>query len=159
MTSCFDRIHVNFLNVDIENKRNVIASVAAGILFFGGWWLMIDTAANFTKTNEWSNVYIIVTIAGSIAMFMVNAVSNSQVQGVSMDEGILGTKGSRLWLMSAFVLSFACIVAATWIMFSDYVLQKTDKSNWPGVSLFIHNFMIFMASLVYKFGRSEEHWG
>jgi len=31
--------------------------------------------------------------------------------------------------------------------------------TYPGVAIFLQNFLIFLASLVYKFGRSEELWG
>jgi len=140
-----------------------VAAVVSSILFFSGWWIYIDTAAIYTSKGEWNNVYIIVTIAGTVAMFMVNAVSNSQVRGEAMNESVLGTKGARLWLMSGFVLAFASLVAAIWIMFADFVLvpgpHRDDWSVMPGVALFFHNFLIFLAALVYKFGRTEELWG
>lgn len=31
--------------------------------------------------------------------------------------------------------------------------------TYPGVAIFLQNLLIFVASLVYKFGRSEELWG
>lgn len=31
---------------------------------------MIDTATIYTPIGQWNNVYIIVTVAGTIAMFM-----------------------------------------------------------------------------------------
>jgi hypothetical protein len=31
--------------------------------------------------------------------------------------------------------------------------------TYPGVAIFMQNFLIFVASVVYKFGRSEELWG
>lgn len=61
--------------------------------------------------------------------------------------------------MMAFVLSFASLVAATWIMFSDYVLREGGHPTSPGIGLFITNFIIFTSSCVYKFGRTEEMWG
>ena len=36
-------------------KRNGIASVVAGGLFFSAWWLMLDTAAVY-EAKDWSNV-------------------------------------------------------------------------------------------------------
>uniref|UniRef100_A0A8R1E4N9 Uncharacterized protein n=1 Tax=Caenorhabditis japonica TaxID=281687 RepID=A0A8R1E4N9_CAEJA len=60
--------------------------------------------------------------------------------------------------MAAFVVSFASLVAATWILFSDYVLRQGDHTVWPGVALFLTNFIIFASSCVYKFGRTEEMW-
>lgn len=61
--------------------------------------------------------------------------------------------------MAAFVMSFASLVAATWILFSDYVLRAGGHQVWPGVALFLTNFIIFTSSCVYKFGRTEEMWG
>ncbi|KAK0425532.1 hypothetical protein QR680_009248 [Steinernema hermaphroditum] len=158
MSGCLDHIRCG-VEFDWEGKRNAVASIVASVLFFSGWWLLIDTAAVYTPSGAWNNVYIIITIAGTIAMFMVNAVSNSQVRGQAMEEGLLGTKGARLWMMSAFVLSFSCLVAAIWVMFADFVLITGVHAVWPGVALFLHNFLIFLASLTYKFGRTEELWG
>jgi len=143
-------------NFDWDTKRNTYSAIASGFLFFFGWWIMIDTA--IIHSTNWSNWYFVLTIVGTLTMFMVNVVSNSVVQGNSMDEGICGEKGARLWLMLGFIGSFACIVAAIWIMFADYVLPKDDASNWPGVALFLQASMIFLASLTYKFGRTEELW-
>ncbi|PIO76806.1 ABC transporter, ATP-binding protein [Teladorsagia circumcincta] len=157
MSGCLDQISCN-CNIDLDGKRNAIASVTAATLFSVAWWLMIDTSAVYGKA-DWNNVYYIITVGSTVAMFMVNAVSNSQVRGESLHEGLLGTKGSRLWLMAAFVLSFASLVAATWVLFSDYVLLTGDHPVWPGVALFLTNFIIFASSCVYKFGRTEEMWG
>ncbi|VDO40317.1 hypothetical protein V3C99_005036 [Haemonchus contortus] len=157
MSGCLDQISCN-CNIDLDGKRNAVASITAATLFSVAWWLMIDTSAVYGKA-DWNNVYYIITVGSTLAMFMVNAVSNSQVRGESLHEGLLGTKGSRLWLMAAFVLSFASLVAATWVLFSDYVLLTGDHPVWPGVALFLTNFIIFASSCVYKFGRTEEMWG
>jgi hypothetical protein len=42
--------------------------------------------------------------------------------------------------------------------FGDYVLHQGDGPKWPGIALFAHTFLIFLSSLIYKFGRTEEHW-
>jgi hypothetical protein len=33
------------------------------------------------------------------------------------------------------------------------------KSTYPGVAFFLQNLFIFLASVAYKFGRSEDMWG
>ena len=60
--------------------------------------------------------------------------------------------------MLGFIGSFACIVAGIWIMFANYVFHDGEHPTWPGIALFIHSFLIFISSLVYKFGRTEELW-
>ncbi|KAI1713933.1 transmembrane protein 50A [Ditylenchus destructor] len=156
MTTCMESLPCS-PQFDWDNKRNTYSSVAAGALFFLGWWLMIDTAVT-TEAEHWTNVYFLLTVASTFSLFMVNAVSNGIVQGTAMDEGVLGVKGARLWLMFGFIASFACIVAGIWIMFARYVLVTADHPTWPGVALFLHTFLIFLSSLVYKFGRTEELW-
>jgi len=144
--------------LDWDNRRNTYSAIAAGVLFFLGWWLIIDTAVT---ANNWSNVFFILTAASTFFMFMVNAVSNQAVHGTAMDEGLLGVKGARLWLMLGFIGSFATLVAGIWIMFGNYVLSHdgtNSGTNWPGFAIFLHTFLIFIASLIYKFGRTEELW-
>uniref|UniRef100_A0AC35UB34 Transmembrane protein 50A n=1 Tax=Rhabditophanes sp. KR3021 TaxID=114890 RepID=A0AC35UB34_9BILA len=155
MAGCLDSVNIN-LDLDLGEKRNTIASITSGIFFTVGWWIYIDAALVYSKDGQWSNSYIIVSIFATIAMFMVNAVSNSQE---AMEEGILGTKGSRFWLLIAFILSFASIIASVWIMFADYVLVGGQHPVYPGVALFLNVFLIFLGSFVYKFGRAEEYWG
>lgn len=41
------------------------------------------------------------------------------------------------------------------LLFSE---ATKDGSSWPAVSLLLQNVFIFLASLTYKFGRSEESW-
>lgn len=60
--------------------------------------------------------------------------------------------------MFGFIASFACIVGGIWIMFADFVLIPGENAVWPGVALFLHTFLIFISSLIYKFGRTEELW-
>ncbi|KAI6219871.1 Small membrane protein related [Aphelenchoides besseyi] len=143
-----------FHDIDWSIRRNQLASIGSGILFSLGIWLYIDTAASTGKA-DWNNVYVLVTIASCIAMFMVNAVSNVHLQESYASEP---NPGARLWMMFAFILSFSSLVAALWLMFSDYVLRQGNDPKWPGVSLFLNNFLIFCASLVYKFGRTEENF-
>uniref|UniRef100_A0A0N5A5E7 Transmembrane protein 50B n=1 Tax=Parastrongyloides trichosuri TaxID=131310 RepID=A0A0N5A5E7_PARTI len=154
MAGCLDNVHID-LDLDFGEKRNTIASVLSGILFFTGWWIYIDTAAFYTPLHAWSHSYIIIPIIASIAMFMVNAVSNRYVSGESYEEGLLGTKGARFWIFVAFVLSFSSVIGAILIMFSDYVLVQGEHSVYPGVALFLNVFSIFLASFTYKFGRVE----
>jgi len=156
MAACFEGLmNMDNFRIDWEQQRNNIAAIGAGFLFSLGIWLYVDTAAVYP--SEWNNIYVLVTIASVVAMFMVNSVSNSQIHGTYDYGGMLGTRGARLWLMLAFVLSFASLVAAVWLMFSEYVFRQGDTPKWPGVALFLNNFLIFCASLLYKFGRVDNN--
>uniref|UniRef100_A0A1I8C0Q8 Transmembrane protein 50A n=1 Tax=Meloidogyne hapla TaxID=6305 RepID=A0A1I8C0Q8_MELHA len=143
MAGCLDTLQHN-ASFDWDTRRNTYSAIFAGFLFFFAWWLVIDTAVVFTPKGNWNN--------------WVNSVSNRALEGLYSEEGVLGVKGTRIWLMIGFIGSFACIIAGIWIMFGDYVLQKNDNPKWPGVAIFLHTLLTFIASLTYKFGRSEELW-
>lgn len=51
MSGCFDQLNCH-CNVDLEGKRNAVASVISSVLFFFAWWLMIDTAAVYSKASQ-----------------------------------------------------------------------------------------------------------
>lgn len=40
--------------------------------------------------------------------------------------------------------------------FTSFFLAVKESSSWPAVSLLLQNVLIFLGSLVFKFGRSEE---
>ncbi|XP_041462449.1 transmembrane protein 50A-like [Lytechinus variegatus] len=146
----------------IPEKRNFISSIAAGILFFGGWWVIIDAAVVFPDNSEMKHAYHACGVVSTIAFFMINAVSSGQVRGDSYNEGCMGQTGARIWLFVGFVLSFAGLIASMWILFEDYVVNPKNNPEapnaYPGVAVFLQNFLIFMGALVFKFGRTEELW-
>ena len=102
--------------------------------------------------------------------------SNAQVRGDAYTNGCMGPRGARVWLFVGFVLGFVSVFAACWILFADFVpdgknyiplfslftetISFTEqKPKYPGVGLFLQNIFIFVASLLFKFGRSEDMWG
>ncbi|KAF5283300.1 hypothetical protein FQR65_LT13979 [Abscondita terminalis] len=140
-----------------DNKRNAIASMASGFLFFLGWWVIIDAASVYPGTVEAG--YHMCGVIGTISLIMVNSVSNAQIRGEAYEGGCLGPRGSRIWLFLGFVLGFASVIASCWILFANFVGTTETISHWPGVGLFLQNALIFISSLIFKFGRSEDLWG
>lgn len=80
-----------------------------------------------------------------------------QVRGDSYTEGCMGQMGARIWLFLGFLLQFSSLIASCGVLFGMYVAQA-KQPEWPGVALFLQNFFIFIASLVFKFGRKEDLW-
>lgn len=152
MSGCLDQMYCPDFEV-ISERRNLISSVSAGVLFFIGWWIMIDAAA----TQEFKHAFHTPGVISSLAVFMVNAVSNAQVRGETYNTGCIGQTGARVWLIMGFLLLFGSLIAASWILFGFYVV-KSDAHPWPGVAVFLQNALIFFSAIVFKFGRTEEHW-
>ncbi|XP_073230601.1 transmembrane protein 50A-like [Porites lutea] len=152
MSGCFDQMHCPDFEA-VTERRNLLSSITAGSLFFIGWWIIIDAAA----TDPFEPAYHTPGAIASFALFMVNAVSNAQVRGESYTTGCIGQRGARVWLLMGFVLLFGSLIAASWILFGEFVVPaKPDP--WPGVAIFLQNALIFFSAIVFKFGRTEESW-
>lgn len=171
MAGCLDNAQLpNLENLNLGERRNKVSSIVAGILFFSGWWFAIDAAASYTvKTDDGGkrdlkDVFHICGVFGTISMAMVNAVSNGQLRGESYTTGCLGNQGARVWFFVGFLLGFGSLIGACWILFGEYLFPNaentfTPQHYYPGWAIFLQNFLIFAASLIYKFGRSEDLWG
>lgn len=134
-------------------RRNMISSVIAGFLFFTGWWLIIDVAAQGPSSAEFPVSYYVCGVMGSLGLFMINSVSNGQLRGDAFTEGCMGPRGARLWLFVGFVVGFASLIASGWIVLGGH------GNNGYQIAVFVQNLFIFASGLVYKFGRSEDLWG
>ncbi|XP_055325222.1 transmembrane protein 50A [Sitodiplosis mosellana] len=147
LTSCFW--------FSAENQRNTFASILAGVLFFTGWWFLIDAISVYGETTA---LQIILGIMGTASLIMVNSVSQAQINGdVAFNGGCLETRGARIWIFVGFVLGFAAIIAAVWTMIVR-LNGSENKSSWPAISVLLQNVFIFLGSIVFKFGRSEESY-
>ncbi|KAJ1525429.1 hypothetical protein ONE63_010242 [Megalurothrips usitatus] len=155
--SCVDNINIPpcFWFVGGE-KRNAIASMVAGTLFFMGWWFIIDAQSVYPENM--SHAYHVCGVFGTLSLFMINAVSNAQMRGDAYNGGFCGPRGARLWLFLGFVMGFGSVIASCWILFANYVSNPEMPSHWPGFALFFQNVFIFMGSLIYKFGRVEDQF-
>ncbi|KAL0985549.1 hypothetical protein UPYG_G00158480 [Umbra pygmaea] len=142
--------------VDWGERRNTVASIVAGVFFFSGWWVMIDAAVTYPNQEKMNHAFHTCGVFSTIAFFMINAVSNAQVQGEMYGDGCLGRTGARLWLFIGFMMMFGCLIASIWILFGAYVVPKKDV--YPGLAVFFQNALIFFSTLIYKFGRTEDLW-
>uniref|UniRef100_A0A4X2K620 Transmembrane protein 50B n=1 Tax=Vombatus ursinus TaxID=29139 RepID=A0A4X2K620_VOMUR len=109
--------------IDWSERRNTVASVVAGVLFFTGWWIMIDAAVVYPKPEQMNHAFHTCGVFSTLAFFMINAVSNAQVRGDSYESGCLGRTGARVWLFIGFMLMFGSLIASMWILFGAYVTQ------------------------------------
>ena len=95
-------------NIEWGEKRNKIASVLSGFLFFSGWWFALD--ASISHHSDTRDVFQLCGVFSTISLFMVNAVSNSLLRGESFTEGCLGPVGARIWFFLGFMMGFASFI-------------------------------------------------
>ncbi|XP_064617685.1 transmembrane protein 50A-like [Liolophura sinensis] len=145
--------------IELGERRNAVAAVASGILFFTGWWLVIDAATMYQNQADFNHAYHTCGVIATLAFFMINSVSNGQIRGESYTTGCMGQTGARIWLFLGFLLGFGALIAASWILFGFYVVPPNPPPQWPGIAVFLQNALIFFSALVFKFGRTEDLWG
>nr|CAH0099487.1 unnamed protein product [Daphnia galeata] len=144
--------------LNLQEKRNTYAAVSAGILFASGWWMIFDVAARYPEMEVFHHAYHVCGVVGTLSMIMINMVSNGAIRGDNYSEdGCLGSRGARGWFFLGLVLGFTALIASCWILFQAYVIPANGP-QWPGVGLFMQNLFIFLSSLMFRFGRSEELW-
>jgi len=158
----------------LQRHRNLITSVVSGVLFFTGWWLAIDAAVCYTDKNELRDVFHICGVFATISMFMVNGVSSATLENPdAYTDGCLGVRGARIWFFFGCLMGFGSLIGASYILFGEYIALSNKSTEgeedgvntfnpthtYPGVAIFLQNLFIFMASLIFKFGRSEESYG
>ncbi|KAK3097683.1 hypothetical protein FSP39_012085 [Pinctada imbricata] len=146
--------------LQLGERRNSVASIVSGVLFFSGWWIIIDAATIYPDQHDFLHAYHTCGVISTVAFFFINSVSNGQIRGDAYTTGCMGTTGARVWLFIGFLLGFGALIAASWILFGAYVVHKPDGvPDWPGIAVFLQNALIFISSLIFKFGRTEDLWG
>ncbi|XP_027008285.1 transmembrane protein 50B isoform X1 [Tachysurus fulvidraco] len=115
--------------IDWGEKRNTVASIVAGFLFFTGWWVIIDAAVHYPKPEDLNHAFHTCGVFSTLAFFMINAVSNAHIRGDSYEEGCFGHRGARVWLFIGFLIMFVSLIASVWILFGAYVAPALWSTN------------------------------
>lgn len=139
-------------SLDITEKRNVFASILAGILFFSGWWIIIDVAARY-PAEDFHGAFYLLGISGTVSFIIVNSISNSQLREDGYDT--VNPRAAKGCLLLGFIFGFTALLGSVWILIGEYGSGKY-KNPYPGVALLIQNLLIFFGSLTFKFGRIDE---
>ncbi|CAK9289949.1 unnamed protein product [Gordionus sp. m RMFG-2023] len=126
MAGCLDHMRFNLEFLNLGERRNIVASIISGTLFFIGWWILIDASAKYPSKLQFNHSYHVCGVIGTFALFMVNSISNQQVLGDSYSSGCMGQRGAKAWLFLGFLLAFAAIISATWILFGAYVIPRNN---------------------------------
>lgn len=94
-------------------------------------------------------------VFSTLGFIMFNSISVSMIDNDGYTDGACGSAGARVWLIIGLMMSFGGFIAGTWLMAAQY-LEKSDRSDYAGVCLFMQNFLILLSSMVFKFGRTSE---
>ncbi|CAF0773361.1 unnamed protein product [Adineta steineri] len=136
-------------------NRNAIASILSGALFAFAWWIIIDLTYQYPLKSDFNKIYYIIGIVATFALILANSISNSQVLGDTNEDNCLGQFGARSLLFISFLLAFGSLIASAWLLFGYYISHK-QGNLYPIVMIFVQNLIIFISTLILKFGRREE---
>ena len=163
MSGCLDNVDCStfctrstcglFDNDWCTEHRNQVSAILAGVLFAVGWWIAIDVGA--VDSTDFSKAYWTCGVFGTVGLFMVNSVSNSQLRGDAYVPGVMGMTGTRVWMVLGFLCTFGSLIGAAFILFGEYV-YKSIHPSYPGTGFFMQNLLIFMSTIIFKFGRVED---
>jgi hypothetical protein len=135
----------------VREKRNVFASATSGILFAMGWWLIIDASlVHFIEPS-----HQVIGAISTLGLIMVNSISGAMIDADSYTDGVCGPTGARVWLIIGLMMSFGGFIAGAWVMSQQY-LKRDDRDDEGGIAMFFQNVLIFLSSMLFKFGRAPS---
>ena len=115
MARILEALPFEFLhNIDWSEKRNKIASVLSGSLFFTGWWFALDASASHNEDTR--DYFHLCGVFSTISMFMVNSISNSLLRGEGFTEGCLGSIGAKIWFFVGFMMGFGSFIGRKFLL-------------------------------------------
>lgn len=152
--------------------------ITTGHVFIGIFstlsFCMINTVKGEHVSNSHLNVYMYIYVYKENESLITGYL---QISDENSSES--GQRIAKIWLLIGFVIGFASIIAAIWVMIDDFVnngktiapisiyslgfnplysCSTAKKDTSKGVALLLQNVFILFASLAYKFGRNEEEW-
>ncbi|XP_078030395.1 transmembrane protein 50B-like isoform X3 [Epinephelus lanceolatus] len=61
--------------IDWGERRNAVASIVSGVLFFTGWWIIIDAAVTYPSQEQMNHAFHMCGVFSTIAFFMSSSLA------------------------------------------------------------------------------------
>ncbi|GLC37889.1 hypothetical protein PLESTB_001505800 [Pleodorina starrii] len=141
-----------------EERGRMWGPIASGALFGAGWWFWVD-AVCISHHKVPFDQYLPGIIA-TLALIMINCIRrDDMVEYDPFDDATYCR--SRLWLFLSYIVSFASIVAAVWVMLAHYA-RNPDYSaaeKWPGAAGIFQVTFILGSGLMFFVSRTPADTG
>lgn len=153
ITRCFVCMH------EILPSRSVIVGYTSGILFTVGWWFFFD-ALIYSKYNKFE-VQIglwdwVPGLVSTLSLIIINLINQESLRG----DGDFGDDYSQNAKLCAFIgvsLALAALGSSLTIFVMEYVIPGLEGAvRYCGSAIVIQNFLIFISSMIFWFGRNSE---
>jgi len=140
------------------SKKEMIMCYIAGITFASAWWIWIDATVWTNRQPGFQEVLggmYVPGIVGTVALFMINAVSWNEVNDNFMFGEGVSTK-AKIWLFFSFLLAFGSLIASIWIAVQYWFMKSNTGSQYGGVALIVENLLIFISAMMYRFAKPQN---
>jgi hypothetical protein len=138
-----------------EEQAKSHGPIISGALFGAGWWFWADACTSAAQTVPF--VQYLPGITATIALIMINCIRREELETYdAFDEGVFCR--SRSWLFISYVVSFASVIAAVWVLLQGYALGDVP-SVWPGAAGVLQVIFILAAALVFFVARTPAEGG
>lgn len=127
---------------------NIILASAAGLFFFSGWWIMISLLVE--KVAE--TIHFLPGFFATMALAIINLFP----AGVIYQPHLYASSNRcapfmvQFCLFIGFMALFGSLIAAIYILFHDYILNKSVADKWPGFGVFLESFLVFVACVLLR---------
>ncbi|CAK0778991.1 hypothetical protein CVIRNUC_004677 [Coccomyxa viridis] len=136
-----------------EEKAKAYGPGVSGALFGGGWWFWVDACA--ASGTQVPFVQYLPGIVATIALVMINAIRRDELEEYDpFDEGVFCR--SRFWLFISYIVSFASVVGAVWVLLGHYALNPDVSTVWPGIAGLFQVTLILGAALLFWVARTPS---
>lgn len=169
--ACFDSIEavIESLAVMVTPNRKAVTGYTAGFLFALGWWIFIDGAVyNAVKGsvpggrfNQLAFEDWLPGILSTLALFIVNMIDRESLGADdSLYDGSNVAMKARGCAFAGITIALGSVGGALAILTLKYIIPGFNgDALYLGICITLQNFLIFIGSMVFWFGRNSEERG
>lgn len=141
-----------------DEKAKGYGPIIAGMLFGAGWWFWVDAVACTSHKIPFDQY--LPGIIATLALIMINCIRQDDLMEIDPFDDATFCR-SRLWLFLSYIVSFAAIVAAIWVMIAHYSTntQLSGSEKWPGAAGIFQVTFILGSGLVFFASRTPTDGG
>lgn len=142
-----------FFNNTSRSTLNYYCSMIGGVLFFTGWWILIDVSASYPTVVHLNKVYYLPGLFATASLLVVNMFPIDVMHDsyYYSERPCCGPLQIKICLFLGLTIAFGSLIGACFILINDFILGP-EKHAWPGVGIFLQNLCIFSSNMVIKFG-------
>jgi len=155
----FEIPRVSFCLKKIFPQRSVIVGYTSGILFTLGWWFFFDAVIYSKYYDLKVNIGIwdwIPGILSTLALIIMNLINQEALNGDNDFDNEF-SQNAKLCAFIGASLALAALGSSLTIFIMEYVIPNVDSvTKYCGSEIVIQNFLIFISSMIFWFGRNSE---